>query len=181
MGAPRLRSASARASTGGLALAVTPGGHLVVRAAAEGEGDPIDAGAAARIAAAFAAGAGAGLVQLGTAEVDTPLPPALGFWRDLATRYVAAVCARGGGVVGPVPPPEDAALAELASGAPPMIGGEYVDAALLAAQWRALDAAFAAAVGGGDVAAFLRARHAAWNLVGRVCLNLAENRGDDEA
>ena len=62
-----------------------------------------------------------------------------------------------------------------------MTGGEYIDAALLAAQWRELDAAFAEAVGGGEIAAFLRARNAAWNLVGRVYLNLAENRGDDEA
>jgi non-specific serine/threonine protein kinase len=136
---------------------------------------------AARIAAAFAAGAGAGLMHLGTAEVDTPLPPALGFWRDLAARYVAAVCTRGEGGGGAVPPPDDAALAALAASAPPMVGGEYVDAALLAAHWRALDAAFSEATRGGDVAAFLRARHAAWNLVGRVCLNLAENRGDDEA
>src|SRR5262249_38926544 len=32
-----------------------------------------------------------------------------------------------------------------------------------------------------DVAAFLRARHTAWNLIGRVCFNLAENRGDEAA
>jgi len=183
VGVPRHRSRSNGPATGGLALAITPGGHLVVRGVdgGGGEGDPIDAGAATRIAAAFAAGTGTGLVQLGTAEVETPLPAALGFWRDLATRYVAAVCARGEDAGAPVPPPDDAALAAIAAGAPPMTGGEYIDAALLAAQWRALDEAFAAAVGGGDVGAFLRARHAAWNLVGRVHFNLAENRGDDEA
>ncbi|MBA3538124.1 MAG: DEAD/DEAH box helicase, partial [Deltaproteobacteria bacterium] len=72
-------------------------------------------------------------------------------------------------------------LAMVAGVAPPMTGGEYVDATLVAAQWRVLDAAFVAAVTrhGGDVADFLRARHAAWHLVGRVHFNLAENRGDD--
>ena len=170
-----------------LALSITPARHLIVRAApGSGEDDgsePVEPVAAARIAAAFADGAGAGLLQLGCAEVTTPLPAALGFWRELAARYVTAVCARGEETATAVLLPDAAALAALAAGAPPMRGGEYVDAALLVEQWRALDAAFAAALQaeGGGVAAFLQARHAAWHLVGRVHFNLAENRGDDEA
>src|SRR6185436_320607 len=180
------RSADGRGPTQ-LALAITPARHLVVRVAAGGDEDDgtelIEPAAAVRIAAAFEGGAGAGLLQLGCAEVTTPLPAALGFWRDLAARYVTAVCARGEDTATPIPPPDEAPLAALAVGAPPMRGGEYVDAALLVEQWRALDAAFAAALGaeGGSVAAFLQARHAVWHLVGRVHFNLAENRGDDEA
>ena len=166
-----------------LALSITPARHLIVRAAEANGEDPINATAAARIGAAFADGAGAGLLQLGTAEVTTALPAALGYWRDLAARYVAAVCARGEDTATPIAPLDDATLAALAASAPPMIGGEYVDAALLAEQWRALDEAFAAALArdGGSVAALLRARHTAWHLVGRVHFNLAENRGDDQA
>jgi non-specific serine/threonine protein kinase len=169
--------------TGRVALSVTPAGHLVVRLADADGAHPIAAEAAARIAAAFEAGTGAGLLQLGTAEVTTPLPPELGYWRDLAARYVAAVCARGDDTTTPIAPPDEPSLAALAASAPPMTGGEYVDAALLAAQWHALDAAFTAALVDhrGSVAALLQARHAAWQLVGRVHLNLAENRGDDEA
>ena len=167
-----------------LALSITPGRHLVVRAIdADGE-DPIAEDAAVRIAAAFEAGAGAGLLQLGAAEVTTPLPAALGYWRDLATRYVAAVCARGEDTSAPVAPPDEAALAALAAAVPPMTGGEYVDTALLTEHWSALDAAFTAAVAsqpGTSIAEFLQARHAAWHLVGRVHFNLAENRGDDDA
>jgi superfamily II DNA or RNA helicase len=182
------RSADDRGPTR-LALSITPGRHLIVRAASGAGGDeddrdePVEPAAAARITAAFEDGAGAGLLQLGCAEVTTPLPAALGFWRDLAARYVTAVCARGEDTATPILPPDEAALAALAAGAPPMRGGEYVDAALLVEQWRALDVAFAAALHaeGGSVAAFLQARHAAWHLVGRVHFNLAENRGDDEA
>ncbi|HEX3479810.1 MAG TPA: DEAD/DEAH box helicase [Kofleriaceae bacterium] len=166
-----------------LALSITPARHLIVRAV-EADGDePIAPEAAERIGAAFEAGAGAGLLQLGTAEVTTALPPALGYWRDLAARYVAAVCARGEDTATPTAPPDDASLAALAHGAPPMVGGEYLDAALLAEHWQALDAAFVAALhgAGGGVAGFLQARHAAWHLVGRVHFNLAENRGDDDA
>src|SRR5436190_16052875 len=128
-----------------LALSITPGRHLVVRAIdADGE-DPIAEDAAVRIAAAFEAGAGAGLLQLGAAEVTTPLPAALGYWRDLATRYVAAVCARGEDTATPISPLDEAAFAGVAANAPPMTGGEYIDAGLLGELWRALDQAFVAA------------------------------------
>jgi len=168
-----------------LALAVTPAGHLVLRA---GEAtDVVTADVAARLEAAFARGGGAGLVQLGAAEVTTELPPSIGFWRDLARRYVAGICARGeedaDGTRDTLRPPDGEVLAALAASAPPMLGGEYVTGELLAAQWRALDAAFreAVAAAGGKLGAFLRAQHGAWHLVGRVHFNLAENRGDDEA
>src|SRR5215471_11023500 len=94
------RSADDRGPTW-LTLSITPARHLIVRAASAAGGDeddgdePFEPAAAARIAAAFEDGAGAGLLQLGCAEVTTPLPAALGFWRDLAARYVTAVCARG--------------------------------------------------------------------------------------
>ncbi|HEY0483249.1 MAG TPA: DEAD/DEAH box helicase [Kofleriaceae bacterium] len=183
----RLRSSAGRlAEDGGpvrFAVSITPARQLVVRvAAAEGE-PPAAPEVAARIAAAFEAGAGPGLLQLGCAEVATPLPAALAYWRDLAARYVAAVCARGTETAAPIAPLDDASLAELAASAPPMTGGEYLDAALLEEQWRALDAAFHAALRdhGGSVAELLQAHHAAWHLVGRVHFNLAENRGDDEA
>src|SRR2546422_8137714 len=32
----------------------------------------------------------------------------------------------------------------------------------------------------GPVAAWLHARHPSWHVVGKVCLHLAENRGDEE-
>src|SRR5678816_769517 len=136
------RSADDRGPTQ-LALAITPARHLVVRVAAGGDEDD---GTELIESAAAEHGTGAGLLQLGCAEVATPLPAALGFWRDLAARYVTAVCARGEDTATPILAPDEAALAALAAGAPPMRGGEYVDAALLVEQWRALDAAFAAAL-----------------------------------
>ncbi|MEO8699499.1 MAG: SNF2-related protein, partial [Kofleriaceae bacterium] len=163
-----------------LAVWVSPVGHVVVRSVDTGGEEPIAAEVADRIAAAFATGSGPGLLQLGTVEVTTALPPAIGYWRDFAARYVAAVCARGEATATPIALPDEAVLASFAATAPPMTGGEYVDAAVLAEHWRTLDAAFSNALRG-SVAEFLQARHAAWHLVGRVCFNLAENRGDDEA
>ena len=193
MAAPRRRPSAEPAAGDGdlvrLAVAITPGRRLVVRMVrGDGEGEgPVAAEVATRVAAAFEGGTGAGLLQLGTAEVTAALPPALGYWRDLAARYVAAVCARGeqddGAAAAAIAAPDEPSLVALAEAAPPMTGGEYIDAALLAEHWAALDAAFGAALGehGGSAAEFLAARHAAWHLVGRVHFNLAENRGDDEA
>jgi non-specific serine/threonine protein kinase len=139
-----------------------------------------------RLEASFARGSGHGLFELGAAEVETPLPPVLGYWRELGARYVTAVCSRPdveGRRTVSIPPPPDEELASLAAAAPPMTGAEYLTARVLAGLWAAIDEAFQAelAESGASVQAFLRSRSPAWNLVGRVHFNLAENRRDEEA
>ena len=114
----------------------TLAGHLVVRRAAPGDGEAVEEVAAVRLLDAFGDGDGSGLLQLGTAEVATHVPPSLAYWRDFATRYVAAVCAHGAGAARLLAP-DAAALAALAGAAPPMSGAEYVTEAQLAAAWRA--------------------------------------------
>jgi non-specific serine/threonine protein kinase len=56
-------------------------------------------------------------------------------------------------------------------------------AALLATLWQQIDVALhqALALSQGSLQEFLKARNPAWNLVGRVHFNLAENRKDAEA
>jgi non-specific serine/threonine protein kinase len=129
---------------------------------------------AERLQAAFARGAGHGLLQLGLGEAGSRLPADIAFWRAFAMGFVAAVCAGGERA------PED--LDRLALDAPPMRGGEYLDAAALAALWRSLADALSAerAESGEDLDAFLAARDGRWRLVGRVHFNLAENRKDAE-
>jgi non-specific serine/threonine protein kinase len=62
-----------------------------------------------------------------------------------------------------------------------MTGAEYLTAAVLADLWRGMDASFDAELAGAklSVQEFLKGRHPAWNLVGRVHFNLAENRKDE--
>jgi non-specific serine/threonine protein kinase len=64
-----------------------------------------------------------------------------------------------------------------------MIGAEYLTADVLADLWRGMDTAFDAELAEAtlSVQEFLKRRHPAWNLVGRVHFNLAENRKDEEA
>lgn len=153
-----------------------PGGTLVVRDAPGA--DPLDLASAERIRAAFARGAGHGLLQLGAAEVDTTLPPGLAFWRDVGRAFVAGLCAQPELAASRqrlrVPFPE-AEIAALAAGAPPMPGGEYLDAGALAAPWDVMNAACGAEIGAfdGPLEAYLQSRHPAWHVVGRVGFHLA--------
>src|SRR2546425_9273625 len=77
-------------------------------------------------------------------------------------------------------PPDE--RARLAGAVPPMDGGEYVDAEWVAARWADLNRAFAEEIRAhrGSVGNWLSARHPSWHAVGKVCLHLAENRGDEE-
>jgi non-specific serine/threonine protein kinase len=164
---------------------LTPHGLLTLRQtgkalASESEQD-------LRLEKAFMRGSGHGLLRLGADEVGTALPPVLSYWRELGVRYVTALCALPGVGDGrtkpPVPIPADGELDKMAAAAPPMTGAEYLTAAVLADLWRGMDAAFDAELANASLSVqeFLKGRHPAWNLVGRVHFNLAENRKDEDA
>src|SRR5882672_773377 len=168
-----------------LAPVLTPHGLLTVRPSEEAPELEPDLGL--RLEQAFARGSGHGLLWLGANEVGTALPGELSYWRELGTRYVTALCALpgigAGGSKPPVPVPADGELDRIAAAVPPMTGAEYLTVAVLADLWRGIDAAFDAELADArlSVQEFLKGRHPAWNLVGRVHFNLAENRKDEEA
>jgi non-specific serine/threonine protein kinase len=167
-------------------IVLTPHGHLILAETADAP--VLERGAADRLARAFDSGTGSGLLQLGAGEVDTALPPTFGYWRDVAARYVTALCAHPGtadGAAAPdeLPCPAAADLDEIAAAVPPMIGAEYLTPVLLRLLWAEIGGAFAArlAASKASVQDALRAFHPAWNTVGRVHFHLAENRKDPDA
>ncbi len=147
-----------------LSLRLTPHGYLLLE---RGEG---------RLAKEFARGSGFGLLYLGGAEQGHALSPELVWWRDFATRYVGALCHQSSPEV---PPPTEAELASLVLTAPMMTGAEYLSVDVLRQLWSAIGSAVAH-LAGDDLQAFLKALNPAWNLVGRVHFNLAENRRDPD-
>jgi superfamily II DNA or RNA helicase len=164
-----------------LALRLTPHGHLLAEPSADAPA--FDERAAARLADAFAQGSGPGLVRL-AAEVGQALPPAFVWWRAFASRYVSALCLQAAGDKPPnIPPPAESELASLVLTAPMMDGAEYLTADILRALWAETATAVAAAHAAAktDLQSFLKALNPAWNLVGRVHFNLAENRRDPDA
>ena len=173
---------------GRLDLRLRPQGHLVCEAA--DDASVMDEAVAVRIAAGFAGGSGPGLLQLGASEVGQALPPAFVWWRGFASRYVVALCQHGAGaveteaaVVAQVPAPGEGELVSLVLTAPMMVGAEYLTADVLRVLWIELGQAVAASLAkaGTDLQTFLKRLHPAWNLVGRVHFNLAENRRDPDA
>ena len=74
-----------------LAPAVTPQGLLTLRSSEEALA--LEPARGERLAEAFDRGVGHGLLYLGANEVGTALPPVLSYWRELAARYVTALCA----------------------------------------------------------------------------------------
>ncbi len=168
-----------------LAPVLTPHGLLTLRQT--GEVLALTPEQGSRLEQAFVRGAGHGLLCLGADEVGTALPPVLSFWRELGARYVTALCALPGigegGTKPSVPIPADGELEKMAAAVPPMTGAEYLTAGVLAGLWRGMDTAFDAELADVklSVQEFLKSRHPAWNLVGRVHFNLAENRKDEEA
>ena len=169
-----------------LALVLTPHGHLIV--AQETAAPCLDAALAGRLLRAFERGSGHGLLQLGAEEAGTALPPVYSYWREFGARYVTALCTQpdSGVAMGEkvrIPPrPQDEELEWMVLGAPPMLGAEYLTAAVLEALWQELDAAFRVELSESrcGVQDFLKRRNPAWNLVGRVHFNVAENRRDAE-
>jgi hypothetical protein len=147
----------------------------------------VEAEFAQRVQSAFARGSGHGLLQLGANEVGMALPATLSFWREFAATYVTTVCTR----LGPVrerrnlhvPVPANSELDQFVLSAPPMTGAEYLTAAVLRDLWQELDRAFEVELSEANcgIEEFLKRRNPAWNLVGRVHFNLAENRKDEAA
>src|SRR6202140_5134043 len=164
---------------------LTPHGLLTLRQTAQAPALEPDHGL--RVEKAFLRGSGHGLLWLGADGVATVLPPVLSYWRELGMRYMTALCALpsvgDGRTKPPVPIPADGELDTMAAAVPPMTGAEYLTTSVLANLWRGMDAAFDAELVQAklSVQEFLKSRHPAWNLVGRVHFNLAENRKDEDA
>ena len=168
-------------------LRLTPNGRLVIEN--QDDAPDVEASLADRLNEAFAHGSGHGLLRLGAAEVGQAMPPVFVWWRSFAARYVGALClhAAGGDQEGSLPVPTvpaltDAELASLVLTAPMMAGAEYLTQDALLGLWEETAGAFATALAaaGGGLQPFLTSLNPAWNLVGRVHFNLAENRRDPD-
>ena len=167
--------------TGTLAPILTPHGRLLL--APEHDAPLLAEPIHAKLIAAFTRSTGHGLLHLGAAEVGSALPPAFAWWREFSARYVTALCAttEAGDIAIATPAAQhlDAWVAD----APPMTGAEYLTADVLVVLWGELDAAFRVELAESkkSLQDFLKALHPAWNMVGRVHFNLAENRKDAES
>src|ERR1700682_5092430 len=159
-----------------LALAISPSGavHLDARPSLEG---CAPAALARELTSDLAHGPGFAILQLAARHPGESLPPSVAFFRDVGALFLARACAAPEAASNQVPPDE---LARLVSRPPPMCGGEYLRPATLEALWSDLDAALRSELRDTSLDQWFKDRHAAWNVVGRVCFHLAENKADEE-
>src|SRR5450756_566413 len=127
-----------------LGLSLTPHGRLVLTH--DADAPRFDSGLADRLRHALERGSGHGLLLLGADEAGAALPPVHSYWREFGARYVTSLCTRQDSDAPRqrvrVAAPPDEELERMALAAPPMIGAEYLTAAVLEALWNDLDAAF---------------------------------------
>jgi len=166
-----------------LTLCLTPHGRLGLVVA--DDVPELEELLAERLIKAFSRGPGHGLLRLGAAEIGRILPATWVYWRELGASYVTALCSR------PeveehrqelAPPPDDL-LEGFASAAPVMPGAEYLTIEVFRALWGEIGEAFDVELteSGVSLQAFLKKLNPAWNVVGKVHFNLAENRRDEES
>ena len=170
---------------GTLLCRLTPTGRISIDARSSDAGPMLSVAVQQRILEAFKKGRGHGVLQLGATELSTDLHPSLSYWRDIGNAFVARVC----GALEPVsreslimPGPDPDELAEFTQAAPPMQGAELITPAMLGELWsdigRALVSESAAFQDG--VQGYLKKQDSVWNVLGRVCFHMAENKRDPE-
>jgi non-specific serine/threonine protein kinase len=165
-----------------LSLSLTPHGRLVIVSPEDAPAMERDLGE--RIRQAFDRGTGHGIFRLGAAEVGQVLPPVFTYWRELGNSFVTALCTQPDMEEnkGELPlPPED--LEMMAVAAPLMSGAEYLTTNILHDLWAEVGKAFIEEFSEAKTSLqdFLKGLNPAWNIVGRVHFNLAENRKDEQA
>ncbi len=182
-------------------LLISPQGRLGVFDQADEPTSTDTSGLSKRAAEAFESGTAVGLFHLATTELTARLPAPAMFARELASAYLTRLCQAPGeqaGSVEPgaapatgtaeataiasVPPPSRCELESLALRAPPMRGLEYLNADVLEAWWRQLDAHVRQEIQAcpGGVREYLRQKNPLWRTVGQVTFHLAENKRDEQ-
>src|SRR5580765_4456591 len=98
----------------------------------EHQAQSLDSRTAQAVRKAAAQGTAHLLLHLATEELDTALPPAGVYWRNLARRYLTQLCHTPDVTAETsLAPPPEVELAGLADSAPPMPGAEYLSVGTL--------------------------------------------------
>jgi len=127
----------------------------------------------------FEMGYAQGLLYLGVVNFSEGLPSSFAFWQKFSRLFVSRVCHHASLDI-PVPTLED--LQDIIQQAPFMMGVEYLNGEVLMGLWQALRGSLGSEIThyGGSLQDYFNAHNATWNLVGRVCFHLAENKNIED-
>ncbi|HDR15575.1 MAG TPA: ATP-dependent helicase, partial [Desulfobacteraceae bacterium] len=165
-------------------LILTPSGRLRLKRTA-----PEAAGKTStwekKVFDAFSVHPAPGLLALATSRPDTRLPSSVSFWRDFGCRYLTSLCRTpesAGDMFDPIDPPGRFEIEAILFNAPPMEGGEYLNAERLLDLWMKLDGWVREDIASSraGLSGWLKKHAPLWQQVGRVCFHLAENKRNPE-
>ncbi|MFZ2314134.1 MAG: DEAD/DEAH box helicase [Gammaproteobacteria bacterium] len=163
-----------------LSLSLSPVGHLYLYADAENK-EILPKPIAEKINSFFSISESVGLLRLGLSNFGTSLPASFTFWQQFSALFITEICKAADLALQSTLP--DAAFPTdeincLIAEAPFIRGIEYFNQETAFALWQRLMAALHSELAAfdGQLSHYLSAFQAAWNMVGRVCFHLAENK-----
>lgn len=139
-----------------------------------------------KIISFFDKGSAVGLLHLGIQAFDYPLPPSFVFWQNFARQFITQVCRLAPqseiDTFPSIPAPETDELQEMLESAFLLKGFEYLKIEVLRSLWDHLSDALRQELHhfSGSLQEYLQMHNPSWNLVGRVCFHLAENKNNEE-
>jgi len=166
-----------------LSLALSPGGKIHTDSSATGQ-EQLPQSTAKAMQQQFSKGSAYGLLYLGIANFVDGLPPSFTFWQRFARLFVTQVCHLSGAVstfdAANIPAPQAEELQDLIEHVPLMTGAEYLNSEVLSNLWQELILALNLELPqyDGNLQNYLSSHNSVWNLVGRVCFHLAENKNN---
>ncbi len=165
-------------------LVLSPEGHVYLDDSAQAS-EQLPPSEFEKINVLFAKGHSTGLLYLGLLEFSSPLPASFLFWRNFSRNFITHICKLSqlseGQELPDVPVPEHAEFQEVIDHAFFIKGIEYLSLDVLKTIWRGLTDALRQELQdfSGDIKAYLNHYNPRWNLVGRVCFHLAENKNNE--
>lgn len=124
-----------------------------------------------------------GLLKLGLGDLNN-LDPSFEFWQNFSRKLLAQICRLGISTkdVPLIPAPGSEELEKCIQTAPLMLGLEYLNKELLINLWADLNLCLIREIQNfeGSVQDYFSSHSQRWNLLGRVCFHLAENKNNPE-
>ncbi len=164
-------------------LAISPEGHVYLDSRSTSE-ESLPPELFEKLKSLFLQDASLGLLRLGLEEFTSPLPPRFLFWQTFSRQFITKLCKipqhDNSREIPEILPPSEAELKALILEAPCMKGIEYLTTDVLNSIWKGLMSCFQGEFKSyaGTLQEYLKNHNARWNLVGKVCFHLAENKND---
>lgn len=139
-----------------------------------------------KIKKSFEKGSSLGLLFLAVQDFSFALPNSFLFWQSFSRQFITKVCkltqAAENNSLPHIPSPEKNELQLIINHGFLIKGFEYLNPDILAEIWVNLEEALKQELNdfSGNVQDYLKHHNPRWNLVGRVCFHLAENKNNEE-